>query len=213
MTRPLPQCVFCSSRRPMGTPGWRPGLSQNAPSLATSTRAVASSAGWAQTSRRAGLAPICARVGVRVGAGTQPGTLGRQGSNCPAHTSRLCSRSPPKCLHGWAHHGPGPRLCPRSPRPLLTGQVAQGGPRRPRRRPPPSAPWASQEQSVRNVLPAPQPPPPRRARTQAPGWLVRPRGRRPGGPWANPGLRLEATTSPRGPHTSPWRSGPRGRGP
>lgn len=95
VTRPLPQRVFCSGHRPMGTLGWRPGLSQNAPSLATSTRAVASSAGWAQTSRRAGSLPSVL-AWVCVWARDTARNTRTPGSNCPAHTSRLCSRSIPE---------------------------------------------------------------------------------------------------------------------
>lgn len=71
------------------------------------------------------------------------------GEQLPGPPSRLCSRSLPqvsaRLAPPWAWATP----VPLQPQALLTGQVAHGGPRRPHRRPPSSAPWASQEQSVR----------------------------------------------------------------
>lgn len=151
----------------MGTPGWRPGLSQNAPSLATSTRAVASSAGWAQTSGEGGAHSHPCSRGCACGRGIQPGTLGRQGSNCPAHTSRLCSRSLPEVCTAGPTTGLGHACAPAAPGPSSPARwltEAHAGHAGAHLHQPPGPP---KSKVLGNVLPAPQPPPPRRAWTQA----------------------------------------------
>lgn len=181
----------------MGTPGWRPGLSQNALSLATSTRAVASSAGWAQTSWEGGARSHPCACTCACGRGHADRDTRMPGEQLPGPTSRLCSRSRPRAS---AQLGPQPRAPPHRP----------GGSRRPTpaMQAPTftSAPRAFQERSVKKCASGHTPSTPRQADTGR--WLAG-QAQRPeaGQTVANPGLRLAAPTQAHGAR------GPRGRGP
>lgn len=113
-----------------------------------------------------------------MGVGTQPGTLRCQGSNCPAHTSRLCSRSLPEVSarlgppRAWATPMPPAAPGPSSPaRWLMEAHAGHTGAHLHQLPGPPKS------KVLRNVLPAPQPPP-RHPRTQAPGQAGRQEARR-----------------------------------
>lgn len=120
-----------------------------------------------QRGERGGLPSVCVWARTRSqehsdarGATAQPTPLG----SLLTVTSQSAQLGPP-----WAWATPGPH---RSHEPLLTCQVAHGGPCRPRRRPLSSQPpGPSKSKVLKNVLPATQPPHPTSGAGTGP-WLA-----------------------------------------
>lgn len=148
----------------MRAPGWHPGLSQNALSLTSSTRAVASSAGWAQTSGESGAhSHPCACGRGHAARNTQmPGEQ-------PAHTSRLSAHGHfPKCTAGPTM-GLGPTAAPSPSSParwLMEAHPDHAGAHFHL-----SPPGPSKSKVLKNVLPATQPPHPTSGAGTGP-WLA-----------------------------------------